>query len=137
MQPTTTYIIYDIKKTDFAITTNITNKLSSPTIQQLVDEHKVVLDVLLADLAKVGCHDVTHFVEELEHHGGVDILLGDGRQPDVGALDMEEAGAGDVGDRGPNLLPGMNHVHTERIHRIPPEMEGRVTKRARDIYVGC
>lgn len=95
--------------------------MSSPTIEQLVDEHKVVLDVLLTDLAKVGRHDVTHFVQELEHHGGVDILLGDGRQPDVGALDMEEAGTGNVGDRGPDLLPGVNHVHAEGIHGISPE----------------
>ena len=106
-----------------------TSQSSSPTIQQLVDEHKVVLDVLLADLAKVGGHDVTHLVEELEHHGGVDILLGDGRQPDVGALDMEEAGASDVGHRGSNLLPGVNHVHTERVHRVTPEMGGRKRKR--------
>lgn len=96
--------------------------MSSPTIEQLVDEHKVVLDVLLTDLAKVGCHDVAHFVQELEHHGGIDILLGDGCQPDIGALDMEEAGTGNVGDRGPNLLPGMNHVHAEGIHSISPEM---------------
>lgn len=94
----------------------------SPTVQELVDEHKVVLDVLLADLAKVGRHDVTHLIEELEHHGGVDILLGDSRQPDVGALDMKEAGAGDVGHRGSNLLPGVNHVHAERIHCVTPEI---------------
>lgn len=90
------------------------------TIQQLIDEHKVVLDVLLADLAEVGRHHVAHFVKELKHHGGVDVLLGDGSQPYVGALDVEEAGAGDVGHRGPNLLPGVNHVHAERVHRVTP-----------------
>lgn len=112
--------------------------LWSPTIQQLVDEHKVVLDVLLADLAKVGRHDVTHLVEELEYHGGVDILLGDGRQPDVGALDMEEAGAGNVGHRGSNLLPGVNYVHAECVHCITPEMGGRARKRKkkkRDTFI--
>ena len=61
-----------------------------------------------------------YLVEELEHHGGVDILLGDRRQPDVGALDVEEAGAGDVGDRRAHLLPRMDHVHAERIHRVAP-----------------
>lgn len=96
---------------------------SSPTIQQLIDEHKVVLDVLLADLAKVGRHDVTHFVEKLKHHGGVDVLLGDCCQPDVGALHVEEAGAGDVSHRGPDLLPGVDHVHAERVHGIPPGTE--------------
>ena len=90
------------------------------TVQQLVDQDEVVLDVLLADLAEVGGHHVAHLVEELEHHGGVDVLLGDGRQPDVGALDVEEAGAGDVGDGGAHLLPGVDHVHAERVHRITP-----------------
>lgn len=97
------------------------------TIEQLVDQHKVVLDVLLADLAKVRRHDVTHLVEELEHHGSVDILLGDGRQPDVGAFNMEEAGAGDVGHRGSDLLPGVDHIHTERIDGIAPVCEGGET----------
>lgn len=101
-------------------TRNCVFQASSPTIEQLVDEHKVVLDVLLADLAKVGCHDVAHLIQELEHHGGVDILLGDGRQPDVGALDVEEAGAGDVGDRGAHLLPGVDHVDAEGVHGVPP-----------------
>lgn len=105
----------------------------SPTVQQLVDEHKVVLDVLLADFAKVGGHDVTHLVKELEHHGGVDVLLGDGRQPDIGALDMEEAGAGDVGHRGSHLLPGVNHIHTEGVYRITPAK--RRPERVRDAEV--
>ncbi len=106
-----------------------TSKLCSPTIQQLVDEHKVVLDILLADLAKISRHDVTHLVEELEHHGSIDILLGDCCQPDIGAFDMEEAGAGDVGHGRSNLLPGVNHVHAKRIHGIAPEMGGQAGKK--------
>lgn len=103
----------------------------SPTVQQLVDQHKVVLDVLLADFAKVGRHDVAHLVQELKYHGGVDILLGDGRQPDVGALDVEEAGAGDVGHRGSHLLPGVNHVHAEGVDRVTPGNR-KARKRVRD-----
>lgn len=95
------------------------------TIQELVNEDEVVLDVFLADLAEVGRHHVTHLVEELEHHGGVDVLLGDGSQPDVGALHVEEAGACDVGDGRAHLLAGVDHVHTERVHRIPPAAEWR------------
>lgn len=90
------------------------------TIQKLVDEDKVVLDVLLADLAEVGRHHIAHLVEELEHHGGVDILLGDGSQPDVGALDVEEAGACDVGDGRADLLASVDHVNPECINRVPP-----------------
>lgn len=43
-------------------------------------------------LAKVRHHHVTHLVEKLEHHGSVDVLLGDSCQPDVGAFDMEVGG---------------------------------------------
>ena len=67
------------------------------TIQKLIDEDKVVLDILLAYFAKVGLHDFTHFKQELKHHFGVDILLSDRGQPDVGSLDVEERGAGNVG----------------------------------------
>lgn len=35
---------------------------------------------------------------------------------------MEERGPGDVSDGRPNLLPGMDHVHSERVHRIPPDV---------------
>ena len=60
-------------------------------IQNLVDEDKVVLDVLLTNFAEVVLHHLDHFKEELKDHGGVDILLGDGRQPQVGPLDVEDA----------------------------------------------
>lgn len=48
---------------------------------------------------------------------------------------MKEAGAGDVGHRGSNLLPGVDHVHTERIHRVTPETGGRERgKKRQDVY---
>jgi hypothetical protein len=56
------------------------------TIEQLVDQHKVVLDVLLGDLAKVVLHNIDDFQQKLEHHCGVNILLCDGSQPDVCTL---------------------------------------------------
>lgn len=107
---------------------------SSLTIKQFIDEHKVVFDVLLTDLAKVGRHNITHFVEELKHHGSIDILLGDSCQPDVGTFDMEKAGPGNVGHRGSNLLPGVNHVHAEGVHSITPGMQERVRQRNRRMW---
>ena len=56
------------------------------TVEQLVDEHEVVLDVLLGDLAEVALHHLDHLEQELEHHGGVHVLLRHRRQPDVRAL---------------------------------------------------
>ena len=66
-------------------------------VQKLIYQDKVVLHILLRDLAKVVLHDFDNFEEELEHHGCVDILLGDRCQPEVGALDVEEGGACNVG----------------------------------------
>ena len=48
---------------------------------------------------------------------------------------MKEAGAGDVGHRGSNLLPGVNHVHTERIHRVTPETGGREREEKKKTFV--
>ena len=92
---------------------------ASLTIQDFIDQDKVVLDVVLSDLSKVGLHHAQHLMQELKHHGGVHILLGDCRQPDVGPLDVKKAGPSDVGDWRPNLLPGMDDVHPKRVHRNP------------------
>ncbi len=100
------------------------------TIEQLVDKDEVILDIFLTDLAEVNRHDITHLVKELKHHGGVDILLGDSCQPDVGASDVEEAGPGEVGDRRADLLPGVDDIHPKRVYRISPR--GRRRDRDRD-----
>ena len=52
-------------------------------VQKLINQDKVVLHILLRDLAKVVLHDLDNLEEELEDHGGVDILLGDSGQPEV------------------------------------------------------
>ena len=96
------------------------NQPHRPTVQQLIDEHKVVLDVLLRDLAEVGLHDTDDLEEELKHHGCIDILLCDGREPDVGSFDVEETRACNVCDRRAHLLACMNHVHSECVNSIPP-----------------
>ena len=38
-------------------------------------------------------------------------------------LDVHEAGAGDVCHGRPDLLPGVDHIHTEGVHRITPGEE--------------
>lgn len=35
---------------------------------------------------------------------------------------MEKGCPSDVSDGRPNLLPRVNHIHTERIHGIPPDI---------------
>lgn len=91
-------------------------------VEQLVDEHEVVLHVLLADLAEVALHHLADLPEELEHHRGVHVLLGHGGDPDVRLLDVKERGARDVGHRRPDLLPGMDDVHSKRIDRVPADV---------------
>jgi len=91
-------------------------------IEQLVYEHKVVLDVFLVDLAKVRLHDLRETYEELEYHGTVDILLGDGGQPDVGTADVKERRACNVGDRRADLLARVYDVHAERVHGVATDV---------------
>jgi hypothetical protein len=62
----------------------------------------------------------SHLKEELKHHGRVDILLGDSGHPDIGTADVEEACAGNVGHRRADLLPRVDHIHTECVHCITP-----------------
>jgi hypothetical protein len=72
-------------------------------IQKLINEDKVVFNIFLADLSKVVLEDLNHLQEELKDHAGVDILLGDGCQPQVGPLDVEERCPGYVGHWRPHL----------------------------------
>lgn len=48
-----------------------------PTVQQLVDQHEVVLDVLFGNLSEVRLHDIDDFQQKLENHGSIYILLRD------------------------------------------------------------
>jgi hypothetical protein len=56
------------------------------TIQQLVNQHEVILDVFFGNLAEVRLHDINDFQQELKNHGSVNILLRYGCKPDVCSL---------------------------------------------------
>ena len=86
-------------------------------VQQLVNQDKVVLDVLLGNFSEIISHDLDDLVEELEYEGGVDILLGHSRDPNVDALHVKEARARDVGHWGPNLLTRVNDVNAKCCER--------------------
>lgn len=58
------------------------------TIKQLVDQHEIVLDILLGYLAKIALHHVDDLQQELKHHRCVHILLCDGGKPDVCTLEV-------------------------------------------------
>ena len=88
------------------------------TIQKLVDQNKIVLDVLLSDLTKVGVHYKNHLVEELKHHRSVHILLRDGRQPHVVSLYVKETCPRHVCYRRSNWLARMNYLHAECVDCI-------------------
>jgi len=82
------------------------DKERGPTVQQLVHQHKVVLDGLLVELAKVPLAQHDQAVQELEDERGVGIALGDGDQVDVLVLDMAEGGRAQGQDRGAHLGVG-------------------------------
>lgn len=76
------------------------------TIQQLIDEHKVVLDGLLVKLAKVPLSQLDQPVEELKDQRGIGVALGDGHQVDVFVLDMAKGRASERQDGRPDLGVG-------------------------------
>jgi hypothetical protein len=67
-----------------------------PTVQDLVDQNKVVLDVLFVQFAEVGLHRVGEAVQKLENHCGIDIVASHGAHPDISTLDVKEGSAGNV-----------------------------------------
>jgi len=68
-------------------------KALKQTIEELVNQDKVVLNSLLVELAKVAAAELDQAVQELEDEGGVGVALGDGHQVDVFVFDMAEGGA--------------------------------------------
>jgi len=56
------------------------------------------------------------------YHLSVDVLLGDGGQPDVGPLNVEKRRSGDVGDGGANLLTRVDDIHAKRIHSVTSDV---------------
>lgn len=69
------------------------------TIQQLVEEHKVVLDAFLVELAKVASSDLDDPIAELEHQCCIGITLCDRRHIQVLMANVEEGGASERDDR--------------------------------------
>lgn len=56
------------------------------TIQQFINEHKIVFDILLGYFSKIWMHHIDDFEKKFKHHGCINILLGDCRQPDISSL---------------------------------------------------
>ena len=86
------------------------------TVQKLVDEYKVVLHTLLADLAKVRLQHLHHLVEELKDECGVHIGPGSGHDPHVALVGVEVACAGNVGHWGAHGVTSMDDTHTKCVH---------------------
>lgn len=123
---------FDIFKHNKRLTFQFQSRQLDINVKQLVDEHKVVLDVLLGHLAEVLRHHIDHAVQELEHHNGIDVGPGHGAQPDAAALHVEEARARNVSNGRAHLLARVDYVHAERVHDIPAQI---ITEDARDDHL--
>ena len=63
------------------------------TVQQLVNEDKVILYCLFVKLDKIPLAELYQPVEKLEDEGGIGVALGDGHEVDVLMFDMTECRA--------------------------------------------
>lgn len=92
------------------------------TVEQLVDQYKVILNGFFVKLAKVTLPQLDQSIQKLEYQGGIRVALGDGHQIDILVLDMAEGSASkgqygrsnlrigndldakDVGEAGPTVI---------------------------------
>ena len=63
-----------------------------PTIQQLVNQHKIILYSLLIEFPKVPLPEQHQAVQKFEHQSGIGIAFGHRNQIDILVLDMAEGG---------------------------------------------
>ena len=73
------------------------------TIEQLVNQDKIVLNCLLVELAKVAATELDQAVQKLKYQGSISITLSDGDEVNVFVLDMAEGGAAERENRRSNL----------------------------------
>lgn len=102
--------------------------LNELTIKKLINEDKIVFNPFFCDFSKVGNHNLHSTVQELEHHSSIDILPCDSSQPDISLPYVEETCPGNVGDWWTHLAPGMDDIHTKRIHSISTNKDKNQSK---------
>jgi hypothetical protein len=83
-------------------------------VEQLVHQHKVVLDSLLVELPKVRLSESHQPVQKLKHQRGIRIALRHRHQVDVLVLDMAEGG-GAEGENGRAYLGIRYHLNAEHV----------------------
>lgn len=76
------------------------------TVQELINQHEIILHGLFVKLPKVTPPQPHQPVEELEHQRCIGIALGHGHQVNVLVLDMAEGGRAEGQDRRADLRVG-------------------------------
>ena len=73
--------------------------LKIPTIQQLINEHKIILDrFLIKSPTKITHSNLHKFLKELKDEGGIGIVTTGHGNEEVLVADVEEGGVGVVCD---------------------------------------
>ena len=73
------------------------------TIQQLINQHKIILYRLLIKLAKVALAQCNQPIEKLKHKRRICITFCNSNNVDILVLDMTECGAPECENGGPHL----------------------------------
>lgn len=68
-------------------------ELAELTVQQLIDQHKVILYALLVEFAKVASANAYQAIAEFEYEGRIDIALCHACYVEVQVADMKEGRA--------------------------------------------
>ena len=96
----------------------ISVKFITPTIQEFINQDKVVLNSFFSDFSKIRYHNLYCAIQELKHHGSIYILPCHSSKPHISLPYMKKACSGNVCDRRANLTSSVDDIHTEGIHCI-------------------
>jgi hypothetical protein len=107
------YLIKAQTYTDLPFLSTSTNE-KKPTIQQLINKHKIILNSLLVKLIEISLPEPLQPLQKLKHQRGIGIALRDRYQVYVLVADVREGG-GAEGEDGRAHVDVRNDLDTEYV----------------------
>lgn len=92
------------------------------TVEQFVNQHKVILHRFFVEFAKIRFTNGNKFVEEFKDEGSVHILFGRGRYEKVFMTNVEEGDVGVGGDGRANVRIG-HDLNAKDIGSLPSDSD--------------
>ena len=79
------------------------HKIANSTIQNFVNQHKIVFDVFFIKLSKIRLHRVSKTIKKLKDHCGTYVMSRNTTNPHISTFYVKERRPSKIYDRTPNL----------------------------------